>query len=186
MPRLTKIYTRTGDSGETGLGNGMRVPKDAARICACGSIDELNSHIGLLRACPESEMFWRLLERIQHELFDLGAELCMPSAQSGDFLVPGVETRLEDEIDLMNERLGSLENFILPGGSHASAVCHVARSVCRRAERDLVTLSREENIPEHLIVYVNRLSDLLFVMARALNDWGKSDVLWNVGYSKDG
>jgi cob(I)alamin adenosyltransferase len=184
MPRLTKIYTRSGDQGETGLGDGTRVAKDAARIGACGSIDELNSHIGWLKACPEAEMFSQLLERIQHELFDLGAELCMPGAHPGDFLMPGVEAMIEDEIDRLNEQLGELDNFILPGGTQAAAVCHVARCVCRRAERDLVTLSRQENIPEHLIVYVNRLSDLLFVLARALNDWGKSDVLWNVGISK--
>jgi cob(I)alamin adenosyltransferase len=174
--RLTKIYTRTGDDGSTGLGNGARVPKDSLRVAAYGTVDELNSFIGLLLTNELPQTIRAALLQIQHELFDLGAELCIPGHR---VLQEAQVTRLEETLDSLNEPLAPLKEFILPGGCPAAAVCHVARTVCRRAEREMVRLQTMEATNPIGIRYVNRLSDLLFVMARALNaDAKQSDVLW--------
>jgi len=174
--RLTRIYTRSGDDGTTGLAGGSRLTKDHARIDTIGSVDELNSFIGLLRAQTLPEAIDRPLEAVQHRLFDLGGELAMPGTEViGD---PRV-IDLEKTLDRFNADLPPLEEFILPGGSEAAARCHVARAVCRRAERDLVRLSRLEPVNSASSRYLNRLSDLLFVLARVLarRDGGE-EVIW--------
>lgn len=175
--RLTKIYTRTGDDGSTGLGDGSRVRKDAHRVEAYGSVDEVNSHIGLLCAqLPPTHTAQRPLQEIQHDLFDLGGELCIP----GFSLITAAQvTVLETAIDALNADLPPLKDFILPGGSLAAAQAHVARTVCRRAERLVVTLSAQETVNAEARQYLNRLSDYLFVLARALaREAGGSEVLW--------
>lgn len=175
--RLSKIYTRTGDNGTTGLGDGSRVDKDHPRMEAIGTVDELNCAIGLLRAeLPVADALQSALARIQHTLFDLGGELSIP----GYRLVKAEQvTWLEQTLDELNEQLPPLKNFILPGGSRSAAFCHLARAVCRRAERSLVNLGRKVELNEDGRHYVNRLSDLLFVMARLLarRDGGQ-EVLW--------
>jgi cob(I)alamin adenosyltransferase len=174
--RLTKIYTRTGDKGVTGLGDGTRVDKDSQRVEAYGTVDELNSAIGLVLAAALPEPVENSLTRAQHELFDLGGELCMP----GTTLVPEsyVET-LEADLDALNADLPPLKDFILPGGSESAARCHLARTICRRAERRVVSLSREQPVNEASIRYLNRLSDLLFVCARVISRAeGGTEVLW--------
>jgi cob(I)alamin adenosyltransferase len=175
--RLSRIYTRTGDSGETGLGDGARVPKDSARIEALGCIDELNSQIGLLLNDALGEDDIRAcLVRVQHDLFDLGGELSIPGHR---MLTDARVTALEDALDRYNSGLPPLKEFILPGGSRAAAQAHVARTVCRRAERSLVRLQREATTAATGVRYLNRLSDLLFVLARTLNrNAGAPDVLW--------
>lgn len=177
--RLSKIYTRTGDAGSTGLGDGSRVDKDAPRIEAYGTVDELNSVIGvLLTECPASDMA-DMLTDIQHELFDLGGELCIPGRVA---LQDAQVERLEQWLDALNEPLAPLKEFILPGGSRAAAQCHVARTVCRRAERLCVSLGKTGEVNSAGLKYLNRLSDLLFVMARSLNArQGCADVLWQPG-----
>jgi len=175
--RLSKIYTKTGDKGSTGLGDGMRVAKNSARIEAIGDIDELNSQLGLLlteSTLPDSMRI--TLTRIQHELFELGGELSIPNyVRISDAMV----TQLEQELDAMNDALLPLKEFILPGGSRPTALCHVARAVCRRAERRLVALNQQEPISPAAMKYLNRLSDLLFVMCRAISkELGVPDVLW--------
>jgi cob(I)alamin adenosyltransferase len=175
--RLSKIYTRTGDDGSTGLGDGSRVQKDAARVEAYGTVDELNSTIGMVLACEGVAPGVReALTQVQHDLFDLGGELCIP----GMAMVHDADVaRLEAVLDAFNEPLPALKEFILPGGGMAAACCHLARTVCRRAERTLITLARDEAVrpqPQH---YLNRLSDLLFVVARVLaRDSGHGEVLW--------
>ncbi len=178
--RLTRIYTRTGDDGSTGLGDGTRVSKDHWRIESMGDVDELNSVIGLLRTETLPPAAQHLLTRIQHDLFDLGAELCIP----GHRVIPEERVgELEAEIDRINAPLPPLKDFILPGGSRAAALCHMARTVCRRAERRLVTLHQEQPLAPATLHYLNRLSDLLFVLARDLNrEAGVPDVLWQPGY----
>jgi cob(I)alamin adenosyltransferase len=174
--RLSKIYTRTGDKGTTGLGDGSRVDKDDLRVETFGSVDELNSVIGLVLASELDATIRNCLTRTQHELFDLGGELCMP----GCILIPEeCVTQLETDLDHFNEDLPPLKDFILPGGSEPAARCHLARTVCRRAERLMVSLAKVEDINEISLRYLNRLSDLLFVLARALAraDNG-SEVLW--------
>jgi len=174
--RLSRIYTRTGDSGTTGLGDGTRVSKDSTRVEACGEIDELNSIIGLLLTEPLPEQQQRWLVEIQHDLFDLGGELSIP----GHTLLNADLGEMERRLDEMNASLQPLAEFILPGGSRAAALCHLARTVCRRAERRLVTLHLAEQASPEGVSYLNRLSDLLFVMARFLNQTqGVSDVLWD-------
>lgn len=174
--RLSKIYTRTGDDGSTGLGDGTRVPKDAARVEAFGTVDELNSVLGLLLCETTGDDLRAALTRIQHTLFDLGGELCIPGRS---VLAEAQVTELENLLDQLNADLAPLKEFILPGGTRAAALCHVARSVCRRAERRVYTLSRTEAVSPVTLKYLNRLSDLLFVMARALNRAGDTpDVLW--------
>ena len=174
--RLSKIYTRTGDAGTTGLGDGNRTDKDSARVEAYGTTDELNSVIGTIIAGGVDEPLHSQLTDIQHDLFDLGGELCIPGHTA--IQAERVAT-LEQWLDLHNETLPALKEFILPGGTPAAAACHVARTVCRRAERRVVTLAREEAVNPEAIRYLNRLSDLLFVMARRINaDQGITDVLW--------
>ena len=180
--RLSKIYTRTGDDGSTGLGDGTRVPKDSARVEAYGTVDELNSMLGLLLCEVPGEALHAALTRIQHTLFDLGGELCIPGRS---VLVEAQVTELENILDQLNSDLAPLKEFILPGGTRAAALCHVARSVCRRAERRVYTLSRNEAVAPASLKYLNRLSDLLFVMARALNHTsGTPDVLWQPAQKK--
>ena len=174
--RLSKIVTRTGDDGTTGLADGSRVPKDSVRIEACGTIDELNSAIGVLLATALPEALAALLLDIQHDLFDLGGELAIP----GSVLIraPQVE-KLEAEVEHWNATLPPLREFVLPGVSVAAAACHMARSICRRAERRCWTLTRAEALGPHALHYLNRLSDLLFVLARVLaRSAGGSEVLW--------
>ncbi len=174
--RLSKIYTRTGDDGTTGLGVKGRVKKDSARIEAIGTVDELNSMIGLLIAHGVPELIGNILTEVQHRLFDLGGELSMPEHL---FIRSEQTTWLEKALDKLNKDLPSLEDFILPGGGKAASICHVARTICRRAERSLVSLAGEEEVGEDCRAYVNRLSDLLFVMARILaRHENGSEVLW--------
>ena len=174
--RLSKIYTRTGDDGTTGLGDGRRVDKDDLRVEAYGTIDELNSQLGLVLACSPPPDINELLIRIQNELFDLGGEISVPGRV---VIASGYVERLEKELDQFNSGLEPLKEFILPGGSKLAAHCHVCRTVCRRAERRLISLRRRETVSEHALKYLNRLSDLLFVLARALNAYKKKeDVLW--------
>jgi cob(I)alamin adenosyltransferase len=192
MVKLNKIYTRTGDAGTTGLGTGERVRKDAARIAAYGTVDEANATIGMVRlhlaAHPKVDA---MLSRIQNDLFDLGADLCVPDrGEKLEFEALRVSddqvVRLEAEIDEMNAELKPLKSFVLPGGSPASAALHVARTVCRRAEREMVTLAAlpGEPVSAAALKYVNRLSDFLFVAGRYVNDLGRSDVLWVPGQNR--
>lgn len=175
--RLSKIYTRTGDDGSTGLGDGQRVAKDSARVEAYGTVDELNSAIGVLRATGADTIPQDLLARIQQELFDLGGELCIPGAVA---IQGSAVEALEQALDDFNADLPPLKDFVMPGGSPAGASCHMARAICRRAERRLCTLARTEAVSPDAIRYVNRLSDLLFVLARALNQAAAADeVLWS-------
>jgi len=175
--RLSKIYTRSGDDGSTGLGDGARVAKHSARIEALGAIDELNSQLGLLLTEPNLPATTQaMLTRIQHELFELGGELSIPNYTRID---AAMVTQLEQELDALNDALPPLREFILPGGSRAAALCHVARAVCRRAERRLAALAQQEAVSPAALMYLNRLSDLLFVLCRALNQaLGVPDVLW--------
>ncbi len=193
MVYLSKIYTKTGDAGETGLGDGSRVAKDHPRVAAYGSVDELNAVIGLLLACGAGldANTVALLKDTQNDLFDVGADLCKPQTSaekpgSSLRLQPLHAQRLEEAIDRYNAPLQPLKSFILPGGSLAAAWCHLGRTVCRRAERDVVTLAREETVNPHVIIYLNRLSDLLFVLARACNNQGQDDVLWEPGKAING
>ena len=184
MPRITKVYTRSGDDGTTGLGGGQRVGKDSLRIEAYGTVDELNSVIGVALASGVNETIRAPLEAIQNELFHLGSDLCILEEDKARMPVPRIEERhvvaLEKLMDRLSEELSPLENFILPGGSAAAAELHVARTVCRRAERLVVALSREEAVGAWTVRYLNRLSDALFVMARHENKRrGVPDVLWD-------
>ncbi|TAJ78220.1 MAG: cob(I)yrinic acid a,c-diamide adenosyltransferase [Gallionellaceae bacterium] len=163
--RLGKITTRTGDDGSTGLADGSRIAKDSARICAIGMLDELNSHIGVLLAEPVPENIRAELLRIQNDLFDLGGALASPASLFSDASL----TRLDAAIAHYNAALPPLKEFILPGGTRAAALCHVARTVARRAERDLVQLMRNEALPGNGLLYLNRLSDLLFILSRSIN-----------------
>lgn len=174
--RLSKIYTRTGDDGSTGLGDGTRTGKDSARVNAYGTVDELNSTIGMVLACELPDPVRELLTQVQHDLFDLGGELCIP----GMAMVHDADVeRLERELDTLNDPLPALKDFILPGGGMAAATCHLARTVCRRAERETIALSRAETVRSEAIRYLNRLSDLLFVIARVLaRASGHGEVLW--------
>jgi cob(I)alamin adenosyltransferase len=193
MVYLSRIYTKSGDRGETGLGDGTRVPKDASRIAAIGEVDELNAVLGLvLTNCPDCQEY-ALLRGIQNDLFDVGADLCMPHSEPAAsatgapaplrVTAPQVQ-RLEQAIDRINVALQPLHSFILPGGTPAAAWLHLARTVCRRAERAVVTLMRTEKVNEQVLIYLNRLSDLLFVLARVANDGGKGDVLWVPGANR--
>jgi cob(I)alamin adenosyltransferase len=180
--RLSKITTRTGDSGETGLGDGSRVPKDSARIAAIGEVDELNSLIGVLLAESLPDSVADALTGIQHDLFDLGGELSIPGRVA---LHDNQVRRLETLTEAFNGDLQPLKEFILPGGTRAAALAHLARTVCRRVERGLVALARSEPISDAARIYLNRLSDLLFVLGRVLNrDAGVEDVLWQKGKNR--
>ena len=174
--RLSKIYTRTGDKSTTGLGDGSRTDKDSLRVEAFGTVDELNSVIGLLASHELPDVIAGELIEIAHDLFDIGGELSIPEHS---MVTDQQVERIEQCLDSLNADLEPLKEFILPGGSAVAAVCHLARTVCRRAERRLVSLARKENINAASLRYLNRLSDLLFVMARVLNHAsGREDVLW--------
>lgn len=191
MVYLSRIYTKSGDRGDTGLGDGQRVVKDHPRVEAYGQVDELNAVLGLVAAyCPDGPEA-ALVRSIQNDLFDVGADLCVPQA---DGEKPGQSLRvsaaqaerLERAIDRLNEGLEPLRSFILPGGTAAAAWLHLARTVCRRAERAVVTLTHTEPINPQVVIYLNRLSDFLFVLARVANDNGKGDVLWVPGENRGG
>ncbi len=175
--RLSRIYTRTGDEGTTGLGDGTRVPKDSLRVEAFGTVDELNSAIGVLLATPEvPPAVAACLIEVQHELFDLGGELCIPGHR---VITAEHVTRLEKSLDDFNDGLPPLKEFILPGGGPAAAACHLARAIARRAERRVWKLAKAENVSAELPKYLNRLSDLLFVLARVLARHERGvEVLW--------
>jgi len=184
MPRITKVYTRTGDDGTTALGGGQRVPKDSMRIAAYGTVDELNSQIGAAVAAGVNETIGAPLATIQNELFHLGSDLCILEEDKARRAAPKIESRhvvaLEELMDRLSEELPPLENFVLPGGCPSAAELHVARTVCRRAERLVIALSRKEPVGPHTIRYLNRHSDALFVMARHENRRrGAPDVLWD-------
>ena len=177
--RLTRIYTRTGDGGSTGLADGSRVPKDSPLIEAIGAVDELNCALGVLLAETLPDEIHTCLTDVQHDLFDLGGELSRPGHA---IMTDAYVSRLEHALDGFNRNLPPLRDFILPGGSRAAALAHLARTVCRRAERRLVTLARKKSAPPSAVRYLNRLSDLLFVLARVLNRTaGRGDVLWQQG-----
>ncbi len=174
--RLSKIYTRTGDDGTTGLGDGSRIDKDSLRVEAMGDADELNATIGLILTENISEHLKSTFTTVQHDLFNLGGEICMPGYE---ILTQNSIDALEEAIDAFNNELTPLKEFILPGGTKAAAYCHLARTVCRRAERTLIQLNRTEAITKTSLRYVNRLSDLLFVACRIINqEAGVNDVLW--------
>ncbi len=174
--RLSKIYTRTGDKGSTGMGGGVRVEKDSARVAAIGDIDELNCHIGLVISESPSQDIGELLLTIQHDLFNLGSELVMDDRS----LIKAERIEwLEQNLDRLNEDLPPLLEFILPGGGKAASQCHLARAMCRRAERSIVKLAREMEVGDQLKAYINRLSDLLFVLCRVLSrEAGEDEVYW--------
>ena len=181
MVKLNKIYTRTGDNGMTSLVGGQRVSKHARRPAAFGEVDELNSVIGLAR-CQAKGEFDEMLARIQNDLFDLGADLATSdNDQPALRITDGQVTRIEAEIDKINEHLDPLTSFVLPGGTELAAWLHLARTVARRVERQMTELAVEEQVNEPAMQFINRLSDLLFVMARHANDAGKADVLWVPG-----
>ncbi len=174
--RLSKLYTRTGDDGTSGLSGGERVPKNHQRMNAMGTVDELNSIVGLLVCKLEDPELSTMLVAIQHDLFNIGGEISMPGHS---FIGDDKITHLEDKIDAFNDMVEPLKDFILPGGSEAASVCHMARSVARRAERDVITLHHAEPVCDTTRQYLNRLSDLLFVVARVINlRLGHEDVLW--------
>ena len=183
MVTLNKIYTRTGDEGQTGIGDGSRVSKLDSRIIAGGSVDEANSLIGFAVAVSPSQETRQLLEAIKQRMFDLGADITCPWNPDADKdHCPRIAKRhvewLEQQIDRINEPLGPLSSFILPGGTQLAACVHVARSVCRRAEIDVLRLQQESSINPQIGIFLNRLSDLLFVLARSCNNGGKDDILW--------
>jgi len=190
MVRLDKIYTKGGDKGMTSLGDGGRHAKDTPRLHAIGAIDEVSCWIGCVMLHTEKDadhaMLARLLTEIQHDLFDIGADLCQPSSTKKQ--IPRIDDsytqRLEAHIDKLNASLSPLTSFILPGGSSLAAHCHLARAVVRRAERHVITLDRAEAINPHILTYLNRLSDMLFVLARHANQQGTSDVLWQPDHAR--
>ncbi len=191
MVKLNKIYTRTGDDGTTGLVDGSRTAKHSARIAAIGRVDEANSAIGLAACAFSDENHRALLNRVQNDLFDLGADLATPS-ENGDFtpsemvlrVVPAQSDWLEGQIDELNERLEPLASFVLPGGNEAAARTHVARASTRAAERAMTELADHDAVNPAALAYINRLSDLLFVLARVLNDDGRADVKWIPGANR--
>ena len=187
MVKLTRIYTRGGDKGETSLGDGARVAKHDARVAAYGNVDEANAAIGLARLHTDGELD-RILARVQNDLFDLGADLCRPEGgepERARLRVSETQVeRLEAEIDRYNARLRPLDSFLLPGGAPAAAALHLARTVARRAERGITALCAREAVNKEAVRYINRLSDLLFVLARHVNDDGTKDVLWEPGANR--
>lgn len=191
MVKLNKIYTRTGDDGSTGLVDGSRLSKSALRVRAYGDVDETNAVIGLVRLHLENRPLDDMLSRIQNDLFDLGADLATPLPKKGEAdseyalrVVESQTTRLEKELDSLNEDLEPLKSFVLPGGNPPAAYLHQARTVCRRAERVCVALSEVDDVNPHAIQYLNRLSDYLFVAARWTNDQGQADVKWVPGANR--
>ena len=193
MVQLTKIYTRGGDQGETSLGDGSRIAKHAARVEAYGTVDEANAVIGLVRAqivsaSTDEQTLDTVLSHIQNDLFDLGADLCTPEdgrrAEGALRIITSQVEWLETEIDKINDRLEPLSSFILPGGTPVAANLHLARTVARRAERCVTNLAQSETVNTEAVKYLNRLSDLLFVMSRAANNYGANDVLWVPGANR--
>lgn len=191
MVKLNKIYTRTGDDGSTGLVDGSRLSKSALRVRAYGDVDETNAVIGLVRLHLENRPLDDMLSRIQNDLFDLGADLATPLPKKGEAdseyalrIVESQTTRLEKELDNLNEDLEPLKSFVLPGGTPPAAYLHQARTVCRRAERVCVALAEVDDVNPHAIQYLNRLSDYLFVAARWTNDQGQADVKWVPGANR--
>jgi cob(I)alamin adenosyltransferase len=190
MVVLSKIYTRTGDAGETALGDGTRVAKHSARVSAYGTVDETNATVGLARLHAAGEMD-AALARISNDLFDLGADLCTPDMENDataayprSRMIAGQVDRLEAEIDAMNARLTPLRSFVLPGGTALAAQMHLCRTVCRRAERLVVELAAAEPVNQEAVRYLNRLSDWFFVAGRIANDEGRADVLWVPGLTR--
>ncbi len=187
MVRLTRIYTRGGDKGETSLGDGARVAKHDPRVAAYGTVDEANATIGLARLHAPGALD-DILARVQNDLFDLGADLCRPEggdpARSALRISAAQVARLEAEIDAINVKLAPLDSFLLPGGTPAAAALHLARTVARRAEREITALAEAETLNPEAVRYINRLSDLLFVLARHANDDGAKDVLWKPGANR--
>lgn len=193
MVVLSRIYTKTGDGGSTALGTGRRVPKDDRRIEAYGTVDELNSILGQALSAGLEDEVTELLRGVQNDLFDLGADLCVPeitargkkggSRRGALRMTAAHSRRLESAIDRYNASLETLRSFVLPGGTPAASWLHAARTVCRRAERRVVTLTRRSKVNPQVVVYLNRLSDLLFVLARLANDGGRGDILWEPGRS---
>lgn len=182
--RLSKIYTRTGDDGTTGLGDGSRVGKDALRVAAMGDLDELNSAIGCVLAETLPGAVRKLLEAVQNDLFDIGGEVCVPGRSA---LWDAHIERLERRIESLREPLPPLRDFVMPGGCRAGAACHLARAVCRRAERSLVALHHAEGVSVLALKYVNRLSDVLFLAARTINaEAGQPELVWRPGGEQDG
>jgi len=183
MVRLTRIYTRQGDGGDTHLGDMSRVRKTSLRVVAYGEVDELNSVIGVARQQATATGYDAWLARIQNDLFDMGADLCVPEGGEGDRLRVTAEqvTRLEGWCDQVNDTLEPLKSFVLPGGSPAAAALHLGRTVCRRAERSVIALADAEPVNAHVVEYLNRLSDLLFILARGANAAADGDVLWVPG-----
>jgi cob(I)alamin adenosyltransferase len=192
MVKLNKIYTKTGDDGTTGLVDGSRLPKNNPRMAAIGDVDELNSSLGFAICEITDSALVKILRVIQNDLFDLGADLATPAVDGDDFapsqmvlrVVPSQVARLETEIDAANADLDPLTSFILPGGSKAAAAIHCTRTIARRAERTCVAAAREMAINPQALAYINRLSDYLFVLGRALNNGGKDDILWVPGASR--
>ncbi len=191
MVKLTRIYTRGGDGGQTSLGDGARVPKHDPRVAAFGTVDEANTTIGLARLHTEGALD-AMLGRVQNDLFDLGADLCRPESDPGSddparsaLRINATQVaRLEAEIDAVNANLAELNSFVLPGGTPAAAYLHLARTVSRRAERDMTALAMADTVNPEAVRYINRLSDLLFVLARHANDDGAQDVLWEPGANR--
>jgi cob(I)alamin adenosyltransferase len=187
MVTLNRIYTKSGDKGQTALGDGVRLPKYALRIAAYGTVDEANAAIGIARLHVGAQGD-EMLARIQNDLFDLGADLCVPEggrrSEGALRIIESQVERLEHEIDSMNAELAPLNSFVLPGGTPAAAYLHLARTIVRRAERLIVELSEQEKLGAAVIKYINRLSDHLFVMARYANDRGAKDVLWKPGANR--
>lgn len=186
MVKLNKIYTRTGDGGDTGLIDGSRRPKHDLRFEAIGDVDEANAAIGMARIYTKGAHD-ESLRRIQHDLFDLGADLALPYTENEDVklrIVDSQVSRLEQEIDALNEHISPLNSFILPGGNSAAACLHLARTIVRRAERMACALAEKERVNMAAVRYLNRLSDFLFVLARAVNDNGKNDILWEPGVNR--
>ena len=189
MVVLNKIYTKSGDKGETSLGNGKRVSKTSLRVEAYGDIDELNSFVGIAVSHCSNEIKNKL-ERIQNDLFDIGADLCIPITEKKDSsqnqlrILENQTKWLENDMDSMNKNLLPLKSFILPGGSKLSSSLHVCRTVCRRAERNIIKLNEKEKINQNIVIYINRLSDWFFISARVSNNNGKEDILWVPGANR--
>jgi cob(I)alamin adenosyltransferase len=184
MVKLTRIYTKGGDKGQTSLGSGKRVPKHDPRVDAYGQVDEANAAVGLARLHTKGAAD-AMLARIQNDLFDLGADLCRPETKEGDLrILDSQVTRLEKEIDTMNAALQPLHSFVLPGGTPAAAYLHLARTITRRAERAITSLAGSSPVNPSVIKYINRLSDHFFVLSRYLNGKGKRDILWRPGANR--
>ena len=185
MVILNRIYTKTGDKGQTSLGDGNRVSKTSPRVEAYGTVDELNSFVGFAINYSFEELT-KDLKRIQNDLFDIGADLCIPQKNDQENLrVIATQVEwLEKSIDIMNEKLSPLESFVLPGGSKLSSSLHICRTVCRRAERETIKLNNDEEVNSNIIIYLNRLSDWFFISSRIANNFGKQDILWIPGANR--